>query len=424
MSREMRVGIAILAAIVFLGTLVFISGGRSLRQQGYKLEVEFVDAMGLSRGAPVLVSGIEAGRVSDLRLLDRGVLVELEIREGMSIPVDSGFSIDMGGLLGEPRVNVKRGISEDYMKPGDKGKGEIPPTFDEVFAGAIQSLEEIESTFRSVKDFLSDLSKTTVKVETFLSDAGNSVKEASLSIQQLTRHIDAVIEENRENLSATVSKLRDFSVRLDGMTKRFEEEGPSGKDVKSAIQRVDVAAREMESMAVSIRRFMEGEGEEGPPFTMEDVNVLLEKTDRIMSYLDDIEVRADLAVHGVSSGFSESDAVLDSYFLFKRKNSPYSLLLGAQDIGDRHGSTAAIGYTTDFARFWAGAVHGYAGTGLAFNDEFSRGPVSVSAQWWDESGGSWSAESRFKIGESWGVFYKYQDRDPEERQSVGLFYRF
>lgn len=358
MSREMRVGIAILAAIVFLGTLVFISGGRSLRQQGYKLEVEFVDAMGLSRGAPVLVSGIEAGRVSDLRLLDRGVLVELEIREGMSIPVDSGFSIDMGGLLGEPRVNVKRGISEDYMKPGDKGKGEIPPTFDEVLAGAIQSLEEIESTFRSVKDFLSDLSKTTVKVETFLSDAGNSVKEASLSIQQLTRHIDAVIEENRENLSATVSKLRDFSVRLDGMTKRFEEEGPSGKDVKSAIQRVDVAAREMESMAVSIRRFMEGEGEEGPPFTMEDVNVLLEKTDRIMSYLDDIEVRADLAVHGVSSGFSESDAVLDSYFLFKRKNSPYSLLLGAQDIGDRHGSTAAIGYTTDFARFWAGEVHG------------------------------------------------------------------
>jgi len=111
MNREMRVGIAVLLALVFAGTLVFISGGSKLRREGYTLEVKFNDAMGLVKGAPVLVSGIEAGKVSGMRLLERGVLVELEIREGTCIPVDSRFGIDMGGLLGEPRITVKRGVS-------------------------------------------------------------------------------------------------------------------------------------------------------------------------------------------------------------------------------------------------------------------------------------------------------------------------
>ncbi|MFP4481287.1 MAG: MlaD family protein [Thermovirgaceae bacterium] len=424
MSREMRVGIAVLLALIFAGILVFISGGSKLRQEGYKLDVLFHDAMGLVKGAPVLVSGIEAGKVSDLRLLERGVLVELEIREGTRIPMDSVFSIDMGGLLGEPRVTVKRGTSTTDLQPGDQSTGEIPPSFDEIMSEASQSLEEIKLTFQHVKSFLSDLTTATSKLETFLDDTGESVRDASLSIQSVSKSIEDVVEENRISLSETVTRLRDLSARLDAMARRFDEEGPSGKDMKLAVQRVGMAAQEMQSMAGSIRGFLEGENGGGAPFSMNEVGELFEKTDRIMSFLDDIDITSEVALHGVGSGYSKRDVILDTRFLFERSTSPYSLLLGAQDIGDRHGATAAIGYSTNFARFWAGAVHGYLGTGMALNDNFSRGPVSVSAQWWDESGGSWSAEGRFKLGEDWGAFYKYQDREPEERHSIGVYYRF
>lgn len=420
MSREIRVGIAVFIALAFAGILVFLSGGSGLRRDGYKLEIVFPDAMGLVRGAPVLVSGIEAGRVSDLRLLERGVVVELELREGTRIPEDSVFSIDMGGLLGEPRVNVKRGISRADMDPGSSATGEIPPSFDEIMAGAQQSLEEIKATFQNVNTFLSDLSQATAKVESFLGDTGESVREASLSIKSLAERIETVVEENRSGLSETVTRLSALSVRLDAMAKSFEEKGPSGEDVKSALQRIDRAAREVESMAGSIRSFMQGGDGKGTSFTMENVTELFEKTDRIMSIVDDLEYRTDLAFHGAS----EHGVALDAQILFRSRNSPYSVVLGGQDIGDRHGGTAAMGYSTDFARLWAGAVHGYAGAGVAFNDDFERGPFSISAQWWDESGGSWSAESRFRLGGNWGAFYKYQDREPEDRHSVGLFYRF
>lgn len=424
MNREMRVGIAVFLALIFAGTLVFISGGSRLRQEGYKLAVVFKDAMGLVKGAPVLVSGIESGKVSDLDLLERGVLVELEIKQGTHIPEDSLFSIDMGGLLGEPRVTVRRGTSSVYMEPGDKSVGKIPPSFDEIMAEASGSLNEIKVTFQNVNDFLSDLSDATSRLETFLDDTGESVRNASLSIQSLANRIEGVVDENREGLSKTVTKLRDLSVRLDDMARRFDEEGPSGRDVKLAVQKVGMAAQEIESMARSLRGFLEGGEGGGTPFTMNEVGELFEKTDRIMSILDDIDITSEVALHGVSSGYSKRDVILDARILFERGSSPYSFLLGAQDIGDRQGGTAALGYSTDFARLWAGAVHGYLGTGVAFNDDFSRGPFSVSAQWWDESGGSWSAESRFKLGENWGAFYKYQDRDPEERHSVGVFYRF
>ncbi len=424
MNREIKVGLAVLLALFFAGTLVFISGGSKLHGEGYTLEVIFDDAMGLVRGAPVLVSGIEAGKVSGMRLLERGVLVELEIREGTCIPVDSLFSIDMGGLLGEPRVTVKRGTSAVNLEPGEQTTGKIPPSFDEIMAEAGQSLEEIKATFQNVNGFLEDLSKSTSKLENFLDDTGESVRNASLSIQSVANRIEDVVDENRTTLSETVSKLRDLSVRLDNMAKRFEKEGPSGKDLKLAVQRAGMAAQDVQALAGSIRGFLEGGDAGSIPFTMKDVDELFEKTDRIMSFLDDIDITSEVALHGTSSGYSNRDILLDANVLFKRRSSPYSFLLGAQDIGDRHGATAAVGYSTDFARFWGGAVHGYAGMGIAFNDDFSRGPVSLSGQWWDESDGSWSVESRFQLGEGWGAFYEYQDRDPEERHSIGVFYRF
>ncbi|MGC9372239.1 MAG: MlaD family protein [Thermovirgaceae bacterium] len=424
MNREMKVGIAVLLALVFAGTLVFISGGTKFRREGYKLDIVFGDAMGLVKGAPVLVSGIEAGKVSGMRLLERGVLVELEILEGTCIPVDSLFSIDMGGLLGEPRVTVKRGTSAVNLEPGDRTTGEIPPSFDEIMAEAGKSLEEIKVTFQNVNSFLADLSEATSRLETFLDLTGESVRRASLSVQSLAERIEGVVGENRAGLSETVTRLRDLSVRLEEMARRFEEEGPSGKDVKLAVQRVGMAAREVQSMAGSIRGFLEGENGEGVPFKMNDLGELFEKTDRIMSFLDDIDITSEVALHGTGSGYPNRDVFLDANILFKKKSSPYSFLLAAQDIGDSHGATAAVGYRTNFARFWGGAVHGYAGMGMAFNDDFSQGPFSLSAQWWDESGGSWSAESRFRLGVGWGAFYKYQDREPEDRHSIGVFYRF
>lgn len=89
-----------LMAIILLGVLVSFSGGLRFGESGYQLDIVFEDAMGLNIGSPVLVSGIESGQVNAMKLLDRGVLVRVGLKEEVPVPVDSKFTIDTGGLLG------------------------------------------------------------------------------------------------------------------------------------------------------------------------------------------------------------------------------------------------------------------------------------------------------------------------------------
>ena len=70
-SIEFRVGALILVAFALVGAFVVVMGGVTF-QPTYKVYVAFQNPGGLTSGAPVRISGVTVGRVSDIAFIGAG----------------------------------------------------------------------------------------------------------------------------------------------------------------------------------------------------------------------------------------------------------------------------------------------------------------------------------------------------------------
>ena len=96
---------------------------RSPGVRGYEIAARFDNVGGLELHAPVTLSGVRIGRVSDIEYEpERYVaLVKMVIDSKYDrIPVDSGASIYTFGLLGERYVELDAGGADRFMQAGDE----------------------------------------------------------------------------------------------------------------------------------------------------------------------------------------------------------------------------------------------------------------------------------------------------------------
>jgi phospholipid/cholesterol/gamma-HCH transport system substrate-binding protein len=84
-ALKFRVGVTVLAAIVLLIALAALFGDPSSFRPGYEIHVQLPDATGVQRGTPVRKSGVLIGRVTDLQLIEAGVLVTLRIDQHVTL---------------------------------------------------------------------------------------------------------------------------------------------------------------------------------------------------------------------------------------------------------------------------------------------------------------------------------------------------
>ena len=91
---------------------------------GYEVTAYFENVGGLKVRSPVTASGVNVGRVADIRYDDKlfEALVTLKLDNNYHLPVDSSASIFTSGLLGEQYVGLEPGGATDDLKNGDRIK--------------------------------------------------------------------------------------------------------------------------------------------------------------------------------------------------------------------------------------------------------------------------------------------------------------
>jgi len=106
MSNELKVGLAVIAAAVVLYLGVRFLQGASLFGGGPAVVAVFDDAQGLKSGAPVQLSGVRIGRVTEVELGEGGrqVFTTLTIDPGIEVPRASRVTIGGIAALGDVYV--------------------------------------------------------------------------------------------------------------------------------------------------------------------------------------------------------------------------------------------------------------------------------------------------------------------------------
>lgn len=137
-NLELKVGAFVVTAFIFLIAFIFSISDFSTFQKGENFKIVFGFANGLKKSAPVRLAGVDCGRVKDTAVFydkkegKTKVQVDVWLKSGTDIPVDSVVTINQLGLMGEKYVEIIPGVSLDLLKDGSALNGKDPIAMEKI----------------------------------------------------------------------------------------------------------------------------------------------------------------------------------------------------------------------------------------------------------------------------------------------------
>ncbi len=119
--RDFIVGIFVMIGLAAIAYLSLEVGGMSYTGPGgFKLVATFDEIGGLTSRAPVVISGVKVGQVTDIILdEDLRARVLLDVREDLELSIDTSAAIRTSGLLGNQFIALEPGGEIDMLVNGD-----------------------------------------------------------------------------------------------------------------------------------------------------------------------------------------------------------------------------------------------------------------------------------------------------------------
>jgi len=121
-TRDFMVGLVVLAGLAAAACSSMSIGGFSFqRNQDFILYAAFDETGGLKVRAPVVIAGVKVGEVESIRLDNEyRARVQMALRNGLKLPIDTSASIVTAGLLGDRYVSLQPGRNDKDLKQGDE----------------------------------------------------------------------------------------------------------------------------------------------------------------------------------------------------------------------------------------------------------------------------------------------------------------
>jgi phospholipid/cholesterol/gamma-HCH transport system substrate-binding protein len=217
-SIEIRVGALILVAVGLIAVFTVLMAGITF-QPTYTVYVSFQNPGGLTAGAPVRISGVKVGRVSDIEFLgalDRRpgqsdalirVAAKIEKQYSGAIHDDARFYVTIQGVLGEMFLAVDPGSPDrPVLREGASVRGVSPPQLDLLLS---ESYELLHRTYRGLADNEQKISETFNGLHRTLGLAGNVLERNEKQIDHIVANADAISSDAVDTLKAVRERYVD-----------------------------------------------------------------------------------------------------------------------------------------------------------------------------------------------------------------------
>lgn len=239
LSDEVKVGIVFTLSLALLIFGVLLLKGYGLQRRGYTFYVLLGDASGLDEGDPVTVAGLKVGKVGELKLMGRKVLVKVRMDKKVKVPKDSKFVVETLGAIGEKGISIRLGKGLGWVEPGDTLLGKVGPGISEVLASAGSAGERLGEVLRRLGEVLNDT--TILQVGSAISEIRMAVEEARPKLRENLARLDRVLSEGAEGIKklsgggadtllaslrdirASSASLRSSAERLEGITASLDQ---------------------------------------------------------------------------------------------------------------------------------------------------------------------------------------------------------
>jgi len=302
-STEAKVGLLVLMSMFILAFLTFRSGKYTFDQgEGYHLKVTFSSVAGLDPKARVKVSGVDAGYVREISLIQGYPELILWIGNGIEIREDAVARIRSLGLMGERYVEIEPGsVKAPLLKDGDRIRiglqtkdvdemSEYLGTLAEELIGIARSLKEVIGTQEGqarLNHIMVNMEEMTTGMNEIVMQNQREINRLVSNMADFTEDLSQLMDQNRDKLAGMIGDFSQFSSDLADQGPKMMRDisdateslrslmdpngygvGATFKDFSDAAERLDFT---LEQLSEVVERVNKGEGTVGKLFTDDQV---------------------------------------------------------------------------------------------------------------------------------------------------------
>jgi phospholipid/cholesterol/gamma-HCH transport system substrate-binding protein len=231
-SNETKVGSLTAIAIVILILGFNFLKGRNLTDRSDKIFAEFPNVEGLQVSNPVLINGLQVGKVYEMKEKDKNlssIIVTISLNKDINIPKNSVASLS-SELLGTTSVKIRLGNGTDYLQDGetlqsektmglaDKLQSSLDPTLQSVNK-TLASLDMVLQNLNTVLDpktknnlqtIVGNLTTSSKSLEKLLDAQTGMLAKTLVNVESVTGNL----AKNNDKINSTMDNLQKVSATL------------------------------------------------------------------------------------------------------------------------------------------------------------------------------------------------------------------
>lgn len=247
MKPETKLGIFTVLGIIVFGFSLYFLGGLSVTRS-YPVNVTFSDVSGLPVKAPVKLSGVEVGRVKQIKIENGQVVVVTDINEDIQIYRNARFSVVMTGIIGSKYLKVEQGTPDaGVLQAGDYVRGADEMPMDAMIAQTMSSIKEFVDSVNAQGQFGEQLNRTM-----------DEVHQLSANLNQLVAQMRPYLSRSAQNLDEVLAKadsLMDSLEKSEGVIGSLINDPQMKADVQSSMKDLKETMGEVKTFVGKMSRF-------------------------------------------------------------------------------------------------------------------------------------------------------------------------
>lgn len=282
--------------------------------RGFSIKIISPTAEGLGIGSPVLVSGVQVGRVSKIELAGDGkkAIITIDIKRNIKIAKDSKVEFKMKGVLGDRVIAFTQGEKiGEHLRDGDVIIIEEDRTELSQIVGSVEDVvQKLSQTLDSITELSEKIGKLVDNLNEFVSDIRslrieNDLKNSSAGLERTISDARLLIDETKNLVSNIATVVNEISPKLNKFSEDITHISENLKATSESVKEMaDIAKKD------GILRVIGEEESRKIERIIDDIDNLRTKITNIAEKADNITSELNTELGGkIEGGIHKSRAV-------------------------------------------------------------------------------------------------------------------
>lgn len=206
-QKTYRAGIFVAIALaLFIVIILRVSQGGLMLGGSYTIYLNMSSALGINKGTPVQIAGVEVGSVRSVKLGSKDgetfALIETQIKSDYIVGSNAKAAVKTTGILGDAYIEI---FYTEAIQSTLKDGGVI---------SNVQNFGDFNTVTNQISDIADDIKAITKQMRKLMAGDESSFNKSMKNIEAITESLKHTTTHNQRNIDAIIANFKSLSQQL------------------------------------------------------------------------------------------------------------------------------------------------------------------------------------------------------------------